>query len=191
MASKNTVKGGEITDVVISTDTVEALATDYITKQNILDGIEGPAKWAWAKRVNDMLESTADKSERTKKSEELAASIGQALRGKPYSGSWVRLHCMAYKAFPGGLTKESPKEDLRKFQMIISGNASKDAKKSEEKPEPADTTSEKETSDDSKAQADYLGLVRQAIKNALNAGISCSDVQAACDKALKDLSPKK
>lgn len=190
MSAKNTVKADEITDVIVSTETVETLSVRYVKMQTILDGIDGPAKWAWAKDVSDMLASTADKSERTKKSEELGAAIGQELRGKPYSGSWVRLHCMAYKAFPNGLTKDSPKEDLRKFQMILTGNGAKDAKAQEAKENPTPET-DKETSDDEKAQADYLLLVRQAIRNAINAGITLKDVEAACMDALTAASKKK
>ncbi len=171
--SNQTVPANTVTDIKIGHEAVETLASRYVTYQNTHDKLDSTKKWEWARDVSLLLDSTADKSARTTASEKLGELIGLGLNRAPYSGSWIRQHCSAYKKFENGL---SGAEDYRAFLDAVNGNAGPSR---QAKPEPVSRTDKPETDSDGEIETDYLGKITAAVKRALKAGISLADIQAA------------
>ena len=168
MATKTATKN----DVTISHSTVEDLASRYCQVQCTVEKLDAVKKWEWARDVSMLLASTADKSARTTASEKLGELIGLGLNRKPYSGSWVRQHCSAYGKFKGGLTSQ---EDYRGFLLAVNGNAGPSKTEPKEKTE----KSASDTDSDGEVENDYLGKITAAVKRAIKAGISLSDINEA------------
>lgn len=160
------------TSVTITNDTVEGLASRYVSVQCTIEKLDAGKKWEWARDVSLMLECTADKSARTTASERLGELIGLGLGRAAYSGSWIRQHCSAYKKFEQGLTGS---EDFRAFLAAVNGNAGP----SKTEPKVKAEKSVSSTDSDGEIETDYLGKITSAVKRAIAAGISLADIQSA------------
>lgn len=170
MARKQATTEPAATDIKITQSTIEGLAERYVSVQNNLDKLDGAKKWEWARDVSLMLACTADKSARTTASERLREMIGIGLGRAPYSGSWMRQHCSAYKKFEGGLNNQ---DDYRGFLAAVNGNAGPSKQAS------AKQSDSSETDSDGEIETDYLGKITSAVKRAIAAGISLAEIQQA------------
>lgn len=169
-SSKGASVSTATTNVAVTTDTPESLASDYCTIQAAIDKTDAPAKWRWSRLVSMMIDCTADKSSKTNKIAHLAELVGVEIRGKAYSATWVKQHVAAYKKYPNGV---STPEEYRAFLLAVNGNTSRDEKPAEPKAEkPAKT-------DDEKAERDFLADVSNAVKRALAAGLTPDQVMDA------------
>lgn len=161
------------TDITITAETPATLADKYLRIQAVVDKADASSKWGWARDVSAMLDCTPDKKTKTAACEEVGLIVGRALKGTPYSVTWVRQHVLAYGKFP---VCPATSEEHRAFLSAVNGNGSRAAKATETKAEPAAETEQTEV-----GAKDFIGDVRKAIARALKAGMTAEEIKAGIE----------